>query len=231
MSVPKEFKPNISASYYITRHLLFEAMCENVWVLQQRVLDFGAGSSPYRSLIHCDEYIRVDFDSKGHPHDKEEKAIMYDGKRIPFRDGYFHSILATEVLEHIFNLEEILQELHRVLRHRGVILITKPFMCATHEIPNDCSRYTEYGIRYLLEKNGFEIITYRKIGTSIQSQMQMFMSYLDSYVICKFNKLKLYNVVAPVVFTFLNLWCMFLNWLLPAKYNSFLGHVIVAIKK
>lgn len=230
--IAKEFNPSIDKSYYITRHLLLDNLKDwTKWLFSDLcILDFGAGSSPYAHLFKTPTYVRVDFEGKGHSHDKEEKAIYYDGKHIPFKDENFDLILSTEVFEHIFNLDEVLDELYRVSKKDGLMIITCPMIIAEHEMPNHFANYTSSGIKHLLKKHGFEIIAYKKIGTSIQAQMQMFMSYLDSYVICKFKKIGLYKPVAAVVFSLLNIWTMFLNWLLPKRYDSFLNHIIICKK-
>jgi SAM-dependent methyltransferase len=228
--IPKEFNPSISKSYYLTRSLLLNAIKEHSDCLINLVMDFGAGSSPYRSLIDCEDYRTVDYYSLGHDHSKEEINTFWDGEILPFEDNRFEGILSTEVFEHVFNLPETLKELHRVLKKDGVMLITCPFVIAEHETPNHFANYTEYGICHLLRQSGFKIIFYNKLGTSIQAQMQMFMSYLDSYVIGKFKRIGLYNIVSPIVFSVFNLWAMFLNWLLPKRYDAFLNHIIICQK-
>jgi SAM-dependent methyltransferase len=229
--IPKEFRPNISKSYYLTRSLLLKAMEKHSHDLYCRnIMDFGAGSSPYKDLFLCLDYTTVDFEGKGHDHSQEKIDVFWNGKKLPFEDGKFSNIISTEVFEHIFNLPETLKELHRVIKEHGYMLVTCPFVIAEHEQPNHFANYTEYGIKHLLKQAGFTITYYEKIGTSIQSQMQMFMSYLDSYVICKFKRIGLYDVVVPIVFTILNLWTMFLNFILPKRYDAFLNHVIICQK-
>tara|TARA_B110000971_G_scaffold162379_1_gene166021 strand:- start:1316 stop:1462 length:147 start_codon:yes stop_codon:yes gene_type:complete len=40
---------------------------------------------------------------------------LYDGKKLPFKDSSFDYIFLSEVLEHVFNINEIMSELNRVL--------------------------------------------------------------------------------------------------------------------
>jgi SAM-dependent methyltransferase len=228
--IDKQFNPAISSSCYIARNLLLKSVKRNAYLLYGRMLDFGCGSKPYKTLIKVDQYIGLDFNGQGHSHEGEEIDYYYDGKSIPFAAGEFDSILTTEVFEHVFNLEDVIGELHRVLKSRGLILITMPFIIAQHEMPTDCVRYTCPGLINLLTKNGFTVLRYENLGTSIQAQKQMFMSYLDSYVISKFKRVGLYKPVAAITFTALNLWTMFLNWLLPKRHDAFLNHVVICIK-
>lgn len=227
----KEFKPTMLRSYYITRHLLLQHLQPKFKLLSGRLLDFGCGSKPYKELIRVERYIGVDFLSEGHSHAGEDIDFLYDGKRLPFKSQCFDSMLSTQVFEHVPNLEKMLKEINRVMKNNALMVITCPFLCAEHEVPNDYNRYTSYGIQELLTRNGFCIIDYEKIGSSIQVQFQILMSYLDSYVLSKLNFIKpVKNIVSGLVFLLLNLLCYLLNAILPKRYDAFLNHLIVCIK-
>lgn len=49
-----------------------------------------------------------------------------DAEHLPFRDGAFDKIIATEVLEHVFDDERAMRELWRVLRPGGQIAVSCP---------------------------------------------------------------------------------------------------------
>lgn len=88
--------------------------------LSGKVLDFGCGSKPYKNFFDkCEQYIGCDIEVSGHSHDNENIDFYYNGKTLPFNDQEFDWIFSSEVFEHIFNLEEILSELNRVLVHEG----------------------------------------------------------------------------------------------------------------
>ncbi len=53
-----------------------------------------------------------------------KKLIIYDGKRIPFGDNSFATVISNCVLEHIPNLELTLREISRVLKQGGLFLTT-----------------------------------------------------------------------------------------------------------
>ena len=229
--VNRDFNPSIGQSVYITRQILISNLKKHFNVLRGRMLDFGCGSKPYKSLIQVDEYIGVDYNGHGHSHETEQIDVFYDGKKIPLQSNSFDSVLSTEVFEHVFNLEEILDELHRVMKPAALILITCPFIIAEHEVPNDCTRYTSFGLKKLLERKAFEIVHYEKLGTSVQAQMQLRMSYIDSYILSKLNFARpLKNVVAFLTFTILNLWTKFKNSILPKRYDAFLNHLVICRK-
>ncbi len=146
------FNPNITYPAYLTRNRLLVKLSALAPKLKGKLLDFGCGSKPYRAIFSVDEYIGLDFENPGHPHLNEQIDVFYNGKNIPFQDGHFDAIFSSEVFEHIFNLEDILGELNRVLKKGGLMLITCPFSICEHEVPNDFARYSSYSIKYLLEK-------------------------------------------------------------------------------
>lgn len=70
--------------------------------------------------------------------------------------GTFDIVVCTEVLEHTLNPFSAVNEIHRILKYNGLLLMTTPFNFRIHGPLPDCWRFTEYGIRALLK--GFEII-------------------------------------------------------------------------
>lgn len=71
--------------------------------------------------------------------DTEKKAVAYckkrgfsqtrllkNGLKLPFKDNYFDIVTSLDVLEHIEKDEEYLQELNRVLKPKGKLIIFVP---------------------------------------------------------------------------------------------------------
>ena len=140
----------INPAFFVRRGLS-RGIRRHAGAMKGVMLDFGCGSKPYRELFTVDKYIGLDVVESGHEHVGESIDVFYDGKRIPFEDGFFDSVFSSEVFEHVFNLDEILIELNRVLKSGGTMLITVPFVWEEHEAPYDFARYTSFGIKYLLE--------------------------------------------------------------------------------
>jgi SAM-dependent methyltransferase len=69
----------------------------------------------------------------------------------------FDFIIFTQVLEHLPEPGKVLAELYRVLKPCGKIFCTAPLYFPEHEIPYDFFRYTQYGLRYLFENEGYII--------------------------------------------------------------------------
>lgn len=165
--------------FYFERKNLYFHLKELSRQMKGRILDFGCGSKPYQQFFEqCEEYIGCDLEASGHSHASETIDVYYDGKSLPFDDGQFDGIFSSEVFEHIFNLEEIIRELHRCLREGGTMLVSVPFVWNEHETPYDFGRYTSFGLRHLLERNGFVVLEIRKATSWIETVFQMVMEYL-----------------------------------------------------
>ena len=72
-------------------------------------------------------------------------------------------MLCNQVLEHVFNPQEFLGELGRVLARGGRLLLTVPFVWDEHEQPFDYARYSSFGLKALLEQHGFRVLQHRKL--------------------------------------------------------------------
>lgn len=126
------------------------------------VLDFGCGSKPYEKLFTYKTYTGCDIHVSGHPDNDKKADVYYDGHTIPFETERFDTILSTQVLEHVEELDEIFRELVRVLKKDGIMILTIPFCFEEHEKPYDFRRFTSFGIKRLFENNGIELLEIRK---------------------------------------------------------------------
>ncbi|HEY6177609.1 MAG TPA: class I SAM-dependent methyltransferase [Kofleriaceae bacterium] len=143
---------------FIPRKILRNAVREFGTQLGGNLLDVGCGSQQYRQYLHCDQYFGIEWSADKRP------PVVADVTQIPFRDRAFDSALCTEVLEHLPEPGNCLEEIHRVVKPGGSVFFTVPMTVHTHSEPYDFYRYTEYGLRYLLKKHGFEITTLRRLG-------------------------------------------------------------------
>lgn len=73
----------------------------------------------------------------------------------PEWSGRFSSVLCSEVLEHVRRPWLALPELCRVVRPGGSIVVTTLTTFHIHGYPDDYYRYTDSGLRALLEDAGF----------------------------------------------------------------------------
>src|SRR5262249_16277822 len=73
-------------------------------------------------------------------------------------DAAYATAVCTDVFEHLPNPTVLSSELFRILQPGGKALIGVPFLYWIHEQPFDYHRYTEFGLKYLFESAGFEVL-------------------------------------------------------------------------
>lgn len=78
--------------------------------------------------------------------------VSGDAHSLPFLDESVDIVWLCAVLEHIQNPFEVMDEVYRVLKPGGLVLITVPFIQYLHASPHDYFRYTKYGIRSICNK-------------------------------------------------------------------------------
>ncbi|MBN1250937.1 MAG: class I SAM-dependent methyltransferase [Bacteroidales bacterium] len=229
----QQFQTNIFSlflnPFFIIRNSLYKSIKKNASRLNGKMLDFGCGSKPYKNLfINIAEYIGLDVENEGHSHKNEDVDIFYNGKNIPFENEYFDSLFSSEVLEHIFDIDESLNEIYRVLKKDALALFTVPFAWNEHEIPNDFGRYTSFGIKHIFEKHNFEIIEYNKTSHFAAVIAQYWILYIFELLAPKNKYLKIvFNILIISPFTILGI---ILSFILPKNKSLFFNNVILVKK-
>ena len=213
--------------FYFARRGLCSAMTEFAPMLSGRLLDVGCGSKPYQSLFVVDDYIGLDIDSEA-SRIRGIADFHYDGNTFPFEDASFDSVLCNQVLEHVFNPDEFLAQITRVLKSGGKLLLTVPFVWDEHEQPYDYARYSSFGLRALLEKQGLKIIYHKKTGADASILFQMTNAYLFKITQGLPNTLRL--IFTATIMTFFNVMGLFARRILPDNPDLFLDHVVLVEK-
>jgi len=114
-----------------------------------KVLNIGAGGDIGKTLMrHAArqqfQVVALDIDEQRHP-DIAGDICAYD-----FKGQQFDTIVMAEILEHIHSPHLALENVHRVLKDSGRLILTVPFIFPIHDQPYDYYRYTRYGLAYLL---------------------------------------------------------------------------------
>jgi SAM-dependent methyltransferase len=81
--------------------------------------------------------------------------IVASADDLPFADNSIDKIIIEASIEHIADPDQVMQEIHRVLKTNGLLFITAPFMVGYHDSPSDYWRWTQEGFKLLLKD--FEI--------------------------------------------------------------------------
>ena|ERR1700722_5582721 len=177
----QSFQPGLAGlffnPFFFIRRNLYTNIRRAAPLLKGRLLDFGCGRKPYENLFSVSEYVGLDMEQTGHNHRNSKVDVYYDGKHIPFPDESFDALFCGEVLEHVFDPELVLPEIRRVLKPDATALLTVPFCWNEHETPFDYARYSIFGIKYLLEKHGFEVLEVQRSGNFVQVNFQLWALY------------------------------------------------------
>lgn len=108
-------------------------------------LDIGCGEQPYNHLFP--NSIHVDYDNTRKP------DVVADIHHLEqFEDNTFECILCTEVLEHCYAPWIAADELFRVLKPGGLLLLSTRFIYPLHDTPTDYYRYTKYGLQQIFRQ-------------------------------------------------------------------------------
>lgn len=163
--------------------------------LSGRMIDIGCGTKPYKDMLapYVTEHIGVDHEETFH--DKFNIDLFGTAYKIPAENESFDSAICTAVLEHLEEPELALEECYRVLKKSSYAIYSVPFIWHLHEEPRDFFRYSKYGLKYLFEKTGFEVIEIKALSGFWVTFGQLFV-----YNIYRFNKAPLrYIPIIPLL--------------------------------
>ena len=128
------------------------------------VLDAGAGEGKYHQELAHTHYVGVDLSIGDATWNYANLAALANLMHLPFCAASFDASVCTQVLEHVPEPAQVLAELYRVLKPGGKLFLSVPQSWYQHQKPYDYYRYTSFGIRYLLEKTGFEVLSIEDMG-------------------------------------------------------------------
>ncbi len=219
-----------SSDYIVMRYLIEDLTAHIRSHASGKLLDVGCGNKPYESLFEgkilsytgCDvvqsSLSRVD--------------VICEATNLAFKNGQFDTVFSTQVIEHVSDPFKMLDEIYRVLKPGGTLIISAPFCWELHEEPYDFYRYSKYGLRAMIEGRGFEIDTIKANGGKWAAIGQLNVNIIYSSFARKSFFVKLLKGVF-IKLRFTSLWNRFFLWL-DRKYPSdllTLNYVVVAKRK
>lgn len=111
------------------------------------VLDFGSGARDLEKRWNFSKYFSLD------PFVNADWNSMSD---VP-EDKKFDLIAALEVFEHLSNPKEVLEFFRSHQKKGQRLYITTPFLAREHGAPKDYYRWTEEGLKSLLQISGYHV--------------------------------------------------------------------------
>jgi SAM-dependent methyltransferase len=144
--------------YYRPQHLI-EIIAKTLKV-DEPILELGACQFPWvgrkyvnlRSIFAGKKYISSDL-RKGRGVD-----IVENMEQLSFPDNSIGMIITIDSLEHVQNFILAMDEIYRVLKTNGLLVMTSVMNYPIHDFPIDYWRFTPDGFKYLLRKFNIKII-------------------------------------------------------------------------
>lgn len=190
----------------------------------QKFLDIGCGDGYMATLIQdrCSRIFGIDIsptalkqaEGRGYSH---LQRLDLNEERLPYGDGYFDVVVCLDILEHIFDPENLLKEIHRVIRRGGILIVSVPnlrylkyilILVIRGRVPltsgdpfiyegGHCHYFTNKSLTGLLNKCGFKVEWRRGIIPSerfrfleLFSRTQMVIEWLSPSLLIKAVKIE-----------------------------------------
>ena len=129
------------------------------------VLDVGVKNAPYQDVIAATQYMTLDIDPACRP------DICCDLHDVEWPSASFDAIIATEVLEHLYDPQRAIDEIHRLLKPGGVCILSTRFIYPYHADPRDYYRFTQDALAHLLR--AFSRVEIYPHGNRLQAVWQL----------------------------------------------------------
>ena len=167
-----------------------------------RLLNVGSGGEIFDLIknIRFKSVLSIDIDKSRNPDKVIDVCDEGFIQKINFKPN---CIVVCEVIEHLKNPFLAIKNLETVLDKDGYLILSSPFILGIHDAPHDYFRYTEYGLKLLLQN--FEIISLKKRNNGIFDivfvlLVRMFQEKKLSNKIFGTSFLLFYYIFFPIIF-------------------------------
>lgn len=148
--------------------------------IKGKVLDVGSGknlASYHRFLKQAPNTEIECLDLGFEKNISNGQLIDLEKDDLPYAAGAINTVLLFNVLEHLYNHRQVLQEIKRVLKPDGQLIGVVPFLVSYHPDPHDYWRYTGETLHKIFTEIGFTNIEIRPFGfgpaSAAFSQLEM----------------------------------------------------------
>ena len=134
----------------------------------------GYGVLAWALSLRARRYVCADLDYgmfRGLRSDLGQAGVVADAHQLPFADDAFDSVIANNVIEHLYDPLAGLQEIHRVLKPGGRLIALLPFDALNnrHDLPAHLWKIDQQGLEAALQAAGYaatriEIVNLHDLG-------------------------------------------------------------------
>lgn len=182
------------------RELINKDLSNQIKLLNGKVVDFGGSHgiharSNIKKTNNIQEIVVINIDERSKP------DIVANLEKIPVSENSYDSFLLIEVLEHVENVQQVIDEINRVISINAKGLISLPFLYQIHEAPDDYRRWTKKKITDFFSQNGFKILLIKENGgifAVIFDLIRSFILNLDNNKIFVKLFFKILRIIKPI---------------------------------
>ena len=156
----------------IQRAILNKHLSYAVKGVKGKILNLGSKDKRYSNLFVDSTVINNDLFSKG-------ADLGFDAnERFPLPDSSYDCVFAMNILEHLFEPQNMLNESHRVLKKGGCLIFNALFIFQYHRDPYDCFRFARDGVEYMLKKAKFKHYEITEVGGRYSVLAEQFRNFI-----------------------------------------------------
>lgn len=147
---------------HLNSDLLFRKYCLSYFQPDRKVLEIGPSGNPHERSYFCQLVDQSEIEWRTLSLVKlEGNATHIFAEReydYPIEDEAFDIVFSAQVMEHVKEIWTWLDELKRITKPGGLIIIISPVSWSYHEAPVDCWRIYPEGMKALVHSRGMEIL-------------------------------------------------------------------------
>ena len=168
--------------------------------------ELGAG---LKELIEDSRFIFVESDV----YFGRRVKLIADGHDLPFQSSAFDGVICQAVLEHVVDPHRCVQEMHRVLKPRGLAYAEIPFMQQVHMQGYDFTRYTLGGFRLLFRN-------FQEVDAGTVGGPAMALTWSISYFFGSFSRARAWTFLKIAVLPYFIFWLKYFDYILVNQPSS-----------
>lgn len=127
----------------------------------ENVIEFGSNKNSSKSFYrNINGNFSIDFADKL----SGENNIRFDLEKKNEVNKKYKLVIIFNVLEHVYNVDNALKELKKILKPSGKIVGATPFLYRVHYAPEDYNRYTKQFFLKLFKENNMKNIKIEELG-------------------------------------------------------------------
>mgnify|MGYP002629199630 CR=1 FL=1 len=156
-----------------------------------------------------DNFLNVDY------YPMKGVSLCADVHHLPFRENSVDAVQCMQLAEHVDDPRQMASEICRALKPEGEVFLTVPFMYPYHEAPIDLNRWTQEGLKNLMQ--GFTPIQAGVLGGPTATLVEALHGWLS--ILFSFNSDKLCQINYLLFLPFLKPFKI-IDRILLNKYSS-----------